>query len=103
MEQAGIEGGGQGHGHTVRRQPTITPISAALVAAGNLRKQAESTRLKVIRPAMPPAMNTASTSTRKSTTAFKMYWYCPRITRMNEPEIPGSIMAQSAMKPAPKR
>ena len=34
--------------------------------------------------------------------AFKvlsMYWYCPRSSRRNEPEIPGRIIAQMAINP----
>ena len=50
-----------------------------------------------------PTMNTASARKSRVVTALSSGPYMPRRTRMNEPEMPGRIMAQMAIAPARKK
>ena len=62
-------------------------------------KRYEKTLLKVAKPTTHPPINMEITATSKLFNAFKINSYLERNTRINDPLIPGSIIAEIAIAP----
>ena len=62
-------------------------------------KRYEKTLLKVTKPTTHPAINIEITAISKLFREFKINSYLERNTRINEPLIPGNIIAEIAIAP----
>ena len=58
---------------------------------------------KLSSPTTAPLITTSNTSNFNEVTALMTYSYFPKIKRINDPDIPGRIMAQIANAPDKNR
>ncbi len=88
-----------GHGQSTRNEPIISPSSEARTSCSCLANSQLSTEENAPRPMVAPTPNTANSGIEPPRTAA----YMPSMSRMNDPEMPGRIMAQIAIAPDTKK
>ncbi len=89
-----------GHGHSTRNDPSISPTIAAITRSWWWSSAQSSTDENSASPTTHPSRRAPRATTRsRSLTAPSTSVYMPISTRMNEPEMPGRIMAQIASAP----